>query len=226
MNVQISIVPSIPDTTPKRTLIRWDNPIAIEDGYCTDIRRNPATGELVGQFAMCPVYLTDMQGVWVKSWAENSLATLLTPSDLQRIATLQSADIVNGVAYTVKQKMGWLCADSVLNGWGSPINTRGEDYTIATNIKMITAVYAGQPVKLTGETMTRPIELNGKSNFELLHRVTAYNPSQWMRENSMLVTAVSKSNVYTENTKGRIVLPVWFGSERKAYILDRWLEKQ
>jgi hypothetical protein len=221
MSIQISIIPYIQDTTPKpiyRTLIRWDNPIAISDGYCTDARR--VNGELIGQFCMAPLYITNMLGEWEKSWAENSMATRLAPADLLKIASMQIAD-----TYSVEQKMGWLCAASLSNGWGSPINTGGEDYTVATDIKMITAVYAGQPLELTGEVMTRPIELNGNYNFEKLHRVKAYSPDTWTRANCQTVTAVSKNNVYTENTKGMIVLPVWFGSERKAYVLDRWLER-
>jgi hypothetical protein len=136
---------------------------------------------------------------------------------LQTIAALQIPD-----TYTVKQKMGWLTAASDAQGWGSPINTKGLDYTVATDIRMITAVYAGQPVELTGETMTRTIELQGNVNQELLWKVKAFSPAQWTRENAMLVTAVSKDNVYTTNTKGKIVLPVYFG-DRSAWVLNRWL---
>jgi hypothetical protein len=200
-----------------RVLIRWDNPIAIKDGYSSS-RPDPATGLPIGQFCMCPLYITDQAGNWVKSWAENSLATRLTVAELQQIAALQVAD-----AYSVKQKMGWLCAAGSSDGWGSPVNTRGEDYTVATDIKMITAVYAGQPVELTGESMYRMTDLQGNMIYEKLWRVKAYPPAQWTRANSMLVTAVSKANVYTENTKGKIVLPVWFGSDRIAWCLDRWL---
>lgn len=200
-----------------RTLIKWSSSIAIRDGYGTPNRLNPSTGQPVGQFAMCPVYLTHPDGTWVKSWAENSLATILTPTDLQRIAAMQVPD-----TYTVKQKMAWLCAASAVNGWGSPINTLGQDYDVATSVRMITAVYAGQPVELTGEKMVRTIEINGNSNFELLHRVKVYNPSQWTRANCQLVTAVSAQNNYTEFTKGRIVLPVYFG-DRPAYVMERWL---
>ena len=212
------------DTTPspqpdtRRTLIQWSNPIALRDGYGTPNRLNPSTGELVGQFAMCPLYITDQAGNWTKEWAENSLATRLTPAELQQIAALQVAD-----TYTVKQKMGWLCAANAANGWGSPINTNGEDYTVAIDIKMITAVYAGQPITLTGESMYRMVDLQGHINQELLWRVKSYSPAEWTRANAMLVTAVSAANVYTTNTKGKIVLPVYFG-DRKSYVLDRWLE--
>jgi hypothetical protein len=205
-----------------RTLIKWDNPIAIRDGY-SSARPDPATGLPIGQFCMCPLYITDQAGNWVKYWAENSLATRLTPADLQRIAALQVPDIVNGTAYSVKQKMAWLCAAGSSDGWGSPINTRGEDYTVATDIKMITAVYAGQSVELTGETMYRMTDLQGNMIYEKLWRVKTFPPSQWTRANSMLVTAVSKTNNYTENTKGKIFLPVWFGSDRIAWVLNRWL---
>jgi hypothetical protein len=199
----------------QRTLIRWDNPIAISDGYCTDARR--VNGELIGQFSMAPLYITHPDGEWVKSWAENSLATRLTPADLLKIASMQIAD-----TYSVEQKMGWLCAASLSNGWGSPINTKGEDYTVATDIRMITAVYAGQPVELTGESMTRTFDLNGNIKQELLWRVSARPPAAWTRANCQTVTAVSKNNVYTTNTKGHIVLPLYYG-DRKAYVLDRWL---
>ena len=210
------------DTTPNpapliRTLIRWDNPIALADGYGAPNRLNPATGLPIGQFAMCPLYITDQARTWVKSWAENSLATRLTPAELQKIASLQVPD-----TYTVKQKMGWLTAASDAQGWGSPINTRGEDYTVATDIRMITAVYAGQPVELTGEQMTRSVEINGHTNFELLHRVKAFSPGQWTRANAQLVTAVSRDNVYTEMTKGKIYLPLYYG-DRQAWVLNRWL---
>jgi hypothetical protein len=204
-----------------RTLIKWDNPIAIRDGY-SSARPDPATGLPIGQFCMCPLYITDQAGNWVKYWAENSLATRLSVADLQKIAALQVPDVVNGTAYSVKQKMGWLCAAGSSDGWGSPINTKGQDYTVATDVRIITAVYAGQPITLTGETMTRQVDLQGNINWELLHRVKAYNPAQWTRDNCQLVTAVSKDNVYTENTKGRIVLPVYFGN-RQAWVLNRWL---
>ena len=167
---------------------------------------------------MCPLYMTDPAGVWLRTWSANSLATRLTTSELLQIAALQVAD-----NFTVNQKMGWLCASGgSSDGWGSPINTNGDDYTVAINVKMITAVYAGQPITLTGETMTRQIELQGNINFEKLWRVKAYSSSRWTRDNCQLVTAVSANNVYTENTKGRIVLPVYFG-DRQAWCLDRWL---
>jgi hypothetical protein len=166
---------------------------------------------------MCPLYITDQAGVWEGTWAENTMATRLTHDELQQIAALQVAD-----TFTVKQKMGWLCAANAANGWGSPINTLGLDYDVATDIKIITAVYAGQPVELTGETMTRQVDLQGNINWELLHRVKSYSPAEWTRDNAMLVTAVSAANNYTEFTKGKIVLPVWFG-DRKAFVLDRWL---
>ena len=147
------------------------------------------------------------------------MATRLTHAELQQIAALQVAD-----AYTVKMKMNWLCtANNLVTGWGSPINTMGMDYQLATDVRMITAVYAGQPVGLTGESMYRMVDLQGHINQELLWRVKAYNPSQWNRDNCQLVTAVSAANVYTTNTKGKIVLPVFFG-DRKAFVLDRWLE--
>lgn len=198
-----------------RTLIRWDAPVSLNDGYGTPNRL--VNGQLIGQFAMCPVYLTNPDGTWVKEWSANSLATRLTPANLQQIASMQVAD-----DYTLQQKMGWLCASSDAGGWGSPINTLGMDYTEATSVRMITAVYAGQPVELTGESMTRPIDINGHKNFELLWRIKAYPPAQWKRETCQLVTAVSANNVYTTNTKGRIVLPVYFG-DRPAYVLNRWL---
>ena len=207
-----------------RQLIRWDNPIALKDGYGTPNRL--VDGKLIGQFCMCPVYLTHPDGAWVKSWAENSLAAKLTPANLRQIESMQIEDVAGGITYTVKQKMGWLCAASTADGWGSPINTRGVDYTAATEVKMITAVYAGQPLELTGETMTRPIDINGHKNFELLWRIKAYPPSQWTRATSQLVTAASASNNHTENTKGKIVLPVFFGDTRPAWVMNRWLVPQ
>ena len=198
-------------------LIHWDNPTAIRDGYCTDARR--VNGELIGQFCMAPIYVTDMADVWEGTWAENTMATRLTQNELHKIAALQEAD-----EYTVNQKMGWLCAGIQSDGWGSPINTKGEDWQTATDIKMITACYAGQPVTLTGETLIRRITLSGNTNMEKLHRVKTYPPAVWTRANSQIVTAVSRNNVYTENTKGKIVLPMWFG-DRKAFVLDRWLVK-
>lgn len=199
-----------------RTLIKWDNTIALRDGYGTLNRL--VNGELMGQFAMCPIYLTNPDGTWVKSWAENSLASRLTPANLLRIAAMQIED-----SHTVKQKMGWLCAaSSAGDGWGSPINTRGVDFATATDIKMITAVYAGQPLELTGESMVRQVDINGHTNMELLWRIREFLPAEWTRGNCQIVTAVSATNNYTENTKGRIVLPVYFGG-RAAYVLDRWL---
>ena len=198
-----------------RTFIRWDNPIAIADGYCADARR--VDGELVGQFSMCPIYVTDSNNVWAGTWAENQIATRLTPLELQKIAALQEAD-----NFTVDQKMNWLTASAVPNGWGSPINTRGEDWEVATDIKMIASCYAGQPVTLTGETMERVITLNGRTNKETLHRIKTYSPAEWSRANCQIVTAVSKDNVYTEQTRGKIILPVYF-KNRRAWALGRWL---
>lgn len=206
-----------------RTLIRWDSPVALADGYGTPNRLNPATGEPVGQFAMCPLYLTHPDGTWVKSWAENSLATKITGDDLKKIASMQVADVVNNTSYSVKQKMAWLTAASAANGWGSPVNTLGADYDQVTEARMITAVYAGQPVPLTGETMMRPIDINGRTNIEKLWRVKAYPPQYWTRERCQLVTAVSAANVYTTNTKGHIVLPLYYG-DRGAWVMERWLE--
>jgi hypothetical protein len=167
---------------------------------------------------MAPIYVTDRNDVWAGTWGENSLATRLLPSELKKIASLQIPD----GGYTVDQKMGWLTASAIPNGWGSPINTRGVDWEIATDIKMIASCYAGQPVTLTGETITRQIFLNGNLNTEKLYRIKTYSSEEWTRENCQIVSAVSKDNVYTENTKGKIVLPVYFGN-RKAWALERWL---
>jgi hypothetical protein len=228
LNIKITFSPITPAppvvTVPQIvTLIRWDNQIALDDGYGTPNRLG-ADGKLVGQFCMSPVYVTDTLGNWAGTWAENTLGTKLTPAELLKIASLQIEDVVNGVRHTVKSKMGWACAASIDSGWGSPINTKGQDYDVATDIKMIPTCYAGQPVTLTGETMDRKITLNQRTNIERLYEVKTYQPHEWTRSNCQTVTAVSASNVYTENTKGIIKLPVYAGN-RRMWILERWIAR-
>jgi len=169
---------------------------------------------------MDPVYLTYLSGEWVGSWSHNNIATPLTNADLHRIASIQIPD-----AYSVDVKMNWL-TDGGDGSWSAPLQAQWEQtrgtWHDAQNIKMIAAVYAGQWVEVLERTSFF-IDFNGKKEVTPMSRIKAYNPDEWsLPFASQLVTEVDKDNVYGENPKGKVRLPIYFGS-RVAWVMDRWL---
>jgi hypothetical protein len=212
MTLSISITFPQPNHT-RRQLIRWDNPIAIQDGYSAQFRGN------IGQFTMCPVYVTDQAGKWEGTWAENQMATPLTNDQMLQIAALQTAD-----EFTVSQKMNWLMWGGT-NTWGGPMKAtyaKGSLWREATNIKMITAVYADEWVEVIGH-QNLFVDFADKKEVVGLSEIKTYQPNEWTLPNAtQKVTAVTDENVYQERPKGLVRLPIYFGN-RRAWVFDRWL---
>jgi hypothetical protein len=216
MRVQFSFVS---EPTNKRKLIKWDNPIAIQDGYSVWSRM--VDGRLTGQFCMCPVYLTDAQGNWIGGWSANSSATTISHDEMLKISDLQKVD-----NFTIYQKMEWL-----MNGgtgeWGSPMkatwNQQSETWKDAKDIKMIAAVYAGQWVQVIVKKNIK-VTFNGSTSIIPMSQIKTFSPSEWNQPlASQLVTEVDRDNIPGENPKGVVRMPIYFGN-RIAWIFDRWLE--
>lgn len=206
----------------RRRVIRWDNSIAIADGYSSFSKPDPNTGEPVGQFSYAPLFITEEDGTWEGTWSANQIATNLSNAQLLKIAELQIAD-----EYTIDQKMNWLM-DGGDGTWGAPIRATydsSRNWRLATDIQMITAVYAGQCVE-TLEKKSFTVTFNGKTELIPMSRIRAFDSDLWkLPDASQLVSVVSNTNAYGERPKGLVKLPIYFGN-RIAWIFDRWLEKE
>ena len=213
MNITVTVSSSTSRTL--RTLIRWDNPIAVRDGYSATARGD-ADGNPQGQFSMAPVYVTDAAGAWVGSWSHNDNATKLTTTELHKIGALQIPDVAS-----VDDKMRW----ALWHGdgeWGGVLAGKYDsDWRNATDVRMIAAVYAGQVVEVIGHTI-RTIVFGGHTETAGLSEIRTYQPHEWTPAAVQLVTTVTKDNVYGENPRGKVRLPIYFGN-RRAWVLDRWL---
>jgi hypothetical protein len=221
MDKRITGILHRPPASTRRTLIKWENPISIRDGYSVYARPDPITGKPVGQFAFYTPYLIDnTTGKWVGTWSANQAATILTLDQYLKIMSLQSYDS-DGIS--LQQKVKWL-TDGGNDTWGAPIRATYPDaasWALATNIKMIAAVYAGQPVEVVDHS-SFTVLFNNKTETIPMSRIHTTPPAEWTRENMMLVTAVNDSNVYYDRPQGLVRLPVWFG-DRQAWLPDRWL---
>jgi hypothetical protein len=211
-------------STPRRKVILWDNPIAIADGYSVWSKPDPNTGEPIGQFAFAPIRVTDLNLQWTGTWSANSNIVRLTNEQMVFISTKQPID-----GNTIKQKMNWVM-DGGDGSWGAPIRasyTDSSHWMNATDIQMISAVYAGQWVEVL-ETRNFTINFNGKIETNVpMCLIKSYDPSQWNNPLAFQdVTAVDKGNEFNYPPVGRVKLPIWFGSDKLGWILQRWLEPQ
>jgi hypothetical protein len=119
--------------------------------------------------------------------------------------------------------MNWLTKGGV-GTWGNPIQAKypkSDQWSLATDIKMIAAVYAGQPVEVI-DHFSFTVNFNGKIESVPMSRIRTHPMSEWTRENCILVTAVNDQNQYYDRPQGYVRLPVWFG-DRQAWVFDRWL---
>lgn len=204
-----------------RQLIKWDNPIAIADGYSVWSRL--VNNQVTGQFGMCPVFITDLAGAWEHTWSSNALATSLTHDQYMQISRLQVPDANN----TVDDKMNW-AAWGGTGKWGSVIKATwaeiGETWRDARGIQLLGTVYAGQLITVV-ERATLLIEFNGQTTWEPMVRIQAYDPEHWSDPfATQLVTTVNRFNEYGENPRGKVRMPIYFGRDRIGWMFERWLE--
>jgi len=168
---------------------------------------------------MAPVHVTDMSGFWAGTYAENQIATRLTNAEMLRISGLQTRD-----AYDIDQKMNWMMWGG-RDTWGGVMRAayqNGDRWREATNIRMIASVYAGQWVEIIGRANIKT-RWDGQEQVIPMSEIKTYPPALWGRGNSMqVVTSVSADNVHSEQTKGIVRLPIYFGN-RRAWVMDRWL---
>ena len=168
---------------------------------------------------MAPVHVTDMSGFWAGTYAENQIATKLTNAEMLRISGLQTRD-----AYDIDQKMNWAMWGG-RDTWGGVMRAsypNGDRWREATNIRMIASVYAGQWVEIIGRANIKT-RWDGQEQVIPMSEIKTYPPALWGRGNSMqVVTSVSADNVHSEQTKGIVRLPIYFGN-RRAWVMDRWL---
>ncbi len=199
LTLDIRTAPVVPPPAPAFRLKRWDE-IDIKWGYSTSVRL--VNGQRVGQFSLIQPLIEDTANntFGIGSANDNSC-----PIDLGKIEALQVAD-----DFTVRQKMGWLTAPAVDNGWGSPINT------VKVPPRMIGAVWAGQPITIL-EKRVLPYKLHGISMRASCSRIAmGWNVLQ-------KVTAVDKNDVYTDRPKGVIWLPIVSRANWRFWVPDEWI---
>ena len=218
MNVTIKYPASRPSSEVVRFVKKWELPEMQADSYSATVRTayNPQTGqwEPVGQFGLVSVVQFDAAGNWIGDMSANTTFCNISTLELLYIASLQTAD-----TFTVDQKMGWLL-DGGDGDWGAPMmsgswdKTLGQTWRDAKNVKLIGAVYAGQPVTLTGERRVFRLPWNGKTEDVPMSRI---KPGTLQK-----VTVVDRANRYGEEPKGVIWLPLKFRTS-SVWIFDRWL---
>ena len=215
MNVTIKYPASRPSSEVVRFVKKWELPEMQADSYSATVRTalNPQTGqwEPVGQFGLVSVVQFDAAGNWIGDMSANSTFCNISTLELLYIASLQTAD-----TFTVDQKMNWLLWGGE-GTWGAPMRgtwLKGQTWRDAKNVKMIGAVYAGQPVTLTGEQRVFRLPWNGKTEDVPMSRIKTGTLQK--------VTVVDRANRYGEEPKGVIWLPLKFRTN-SVWIFDRWL---
>lgn len=168
----------------------------------------------VGQFSLVQLYQLK-NGVYLGDMGANTTGVSLTMSQLMEIAALQVED-----ECTIDQKMNWLLYYGEGN-WGAPLaggwnHAIGETWRDAVNIKQISAVYAGQPVTITGHRIFNDVLWQGK-------KIPSVPMSRIKKGTLQKVTVVDRADRYGERPKGVIWLPVNFKGD-EAWIFDCWLE--
>ena len=220
VNISITFGESLPVGHSLKTVIKWDNSVAIADKYTSYDKPNPETGEPVVQFAFAPLFVTDMLGNWVGTWSANQISTPISNSFVKRISELQIPD-----EFTVDQKMEWL-TDGADGDWGAPIRCT-ENWTTTTDARMIAAIYANQLVEVV-ERKIIIIDFNGKKEATPMSRIRTFTNADIGKTHKSCpqlvqkVTVVDARNNYGEKPKGTIYLPIYFG-ERLVWAMDRWL---
>lgn len=188
-----------------RYVKRWSDPLMQADSYDAKLRGD------VGQFQLVSVVQFDAAGEYIGDMSANSTFCNISTAELMMIAARQTAD-----EFSVDQKMGWLLWDGE-GTWGAPMAgtySAAQTWRDAQNIRMIGAVYGGQPVTLTGEHRTFRLRWNGLMEDVPMSRI---QPGTWQK-----VTVAYRDNSYGEEPKGVIWLPLKFRTT-DVWIFDRWL---
>ena len=205
MNVTIKYPDSRPSSEVVRIVKKWELPEMQADSYDAKLRGD------VGQFGLVSVVQFDAAGNWIGDMSANTTFCNISTLELLYIASLQKP-----VQYTLDQIMGWLMWGGE-DTWGAPMRgawLKGQTWRDAKNVKMIGAVYAGQPVTLTGEQRVFRLPWNGKTEDVPMSRIKTGTLQK--------VTVVDRANRYGEEPKGVIWLPLKFRTS-SVWIFDRWL---
>ena len=206
--MQISATVTInsrPSSEVVRIVKQWELPEMQADSYDAKLRGD------VGQFGLVSVVQFDAAGNWIGDMSANTTFCNISTLELLYIASLQKP-----VQYTLDQIMGWLMWGGE-DTWGAPMRgawLKGQTWRDAKNVKMIGAVYAGQPVTLTGEQRVFRLPWNGKTEDVPMSRIKTGTLQK--------VTVVDRANRYGEEPKGVIWLPLKFRTS-SVWIFDRWL---
>lgn len=222
MRLNITFLVTLPNS---RTVKLWGtDPI---DTYSTSVRLvyDPASGTYVrkGQFSHRVPLIEDANGKWLGTWSANDLFVTVTNAQLQQIASIQVAD-----ENTVDEKISWLTWYGQ-DTWGAPMRASyspGANWQAAANIRLIGAVWAGQPVILTGERKTVNVTFDGKPQSIAVSRIQTFTDwASLSRDNPLVVqcTAVDAADRPIK-PHGTIYLPLYFGN-RRAWVFDRHLKE-
>lgn len=214
MNITIKYPTSRP-TSEVATLKNWGGSMTA-DTFSTSVRL--VAGKPMGQFAL--INVARFAGSTFVDWGGNSGSVALTLNQYLRIASLQDTDT------PVAVKVGWLMYGGQ-DTWGAPMKGLYPDtarWMQATNIRMISAVYAGQQVEIL-ERKPMTVFWNGKRETVTMCRVKDYAPDTWNAANMILVSVVDAADrpgTMPNANVGRVKLPVWFGGY-SGWVMERWL---
>ncbi len=211
MKIDITLLPSNsepPLSADVRTLLKWSELTHPDDIAEFSSARGAPAGTTLPQQAIYTPYL--LQGdTWAGSWSVNGNSPTITNAELQRIATLQTAD-----SFSVDAKMSHISAGGK-KAWGQAIMAEydpSSNWRAAINIKMNQCPYAGNQVTVLER---RVMDIDTFGTVPMLRIATGWNYVH-------LYTAVTKDNTYYEEVKGRIYLPLLARAGWDWWILERW----
>lgn len=192
-----------------RTLKAWGGAMTA-DSYSATVRVGP-DGLPIGQFSHIQLYTLDANGRPM-DWGSNESASRLTLAQLLDIADMQPT----GDGFTLNQKMEWLLYGGS-DRWGAPMRAHYTDgkWWQATDIRIINAVYARNPVQVLSTTERR---VQWKGVWQTVPMCRIRTGRDVVHE----VTCVDR-NDRPILPKGKIVLPLVTRTEH-VEVMERWLE--
>lgn len=229
VNVQISV--SVKSPRIFRRLKKWGQ-FREGDSYSVyerlvDRDDDGEVDDTIGQFSLIQLYMLDEDGEWIGGWSANQEAANLSNSDMLKIAALQVPD-----EFSLDAKMNTLMFGGS-DKWGCPMRatySSGANWRNATNIKQISAAYAGQLVEILETRTFYNVPWQDRVEASVpMSRIKVFTPADWGKthftnpEIVHIVTVVDDNDIYGERLKGIVYLPL-ITKTQSCWVFDRWLE--
>ncbi len=209
MTLSVSVTfPPRAEPSNIRTLLKWSELTDPQDIAEFSSARGAPAGTTLPQQAIYTVLLLKA-GVWIGTWSVNDNSVTITNDDLRKIGAMQITD-----TFTPDAKMSHVTGAGS-GKWGQAIKatyTPTSNWRAAVNIRMNQTVYAGNQVTVLER---RVMDIDTFGTVPMLRIATGWNQVH-------LYTAVTKENVYYEEVKGRIYLPLLARAGWDWWILERW----